>query len=281
MPIVDATKPALTDEPRLLLGEDRRLRRASPRDRRTRRGHAMPAQPPSNSSPLPCATRLEVLLIARRPRRGGPASRARAAASQAAASVRNRVGPNSSACTDASQHILDTCKVPCQDRAVFHDPATFANGFPHETFRALRADDPVSHHDHPTWKRGYWVVARHADVQRVSRDSATFSNAPHPFLDSRDARGRRAGMSELLISQDPPRAHEAAEADQQRLHAAPRRGARGPRPRPGRPHRGRRSRTRTSATWSTTSRSGCRCTSSPTSSGCPRTTASRCSAGPS
>jgi len=87
---------------------------------------------------------------------------------------------------------------------VFHDPATFANGFPHETFRALRADDPVSHHDHPTWKRGYWVIARHADVQRVSRDSATFSNAPHPFLDAEMPEDGDGGMSELLISQDPP-----------------------------------------------------------------------------
>jgi cholest-4-en-3-one 26-monooxygenase len=87
---------------------------------------------------------------------------------------------------------------------VFYDPATFANGFPHETFRALRADDPVSHHDHPTWKRGYWVVARHADVQRVSRDSATFSNAPHPFIDAEIEEDGDGGMSDLLISQDPP-----------------------------------------------------------------------------
>jgi cytochrome P450 len=86
---------------------------------------------------------------------------------------------------------------------VFHDPATFAAGFPHETFRTLRADDPVSHHDHPTWPRGYWVVARHADVQRVSRDSATFSNAPNPFLDAEMAEDD-ATMAELLISQDPP-----------------------------------------------------------------------------
>jgi len=87
---------------------------------------------------------------------------------------------------------------------VFYDPATFADGFPHDTFRALRANDPVSHHDHPTWKRGYWVIARHADVQRVSRDSATFSNAPHPFLDAEMSEDGDAGMSELLISQDPP-----------------------------------------------------------------------------
>jgi cholest-4-en-3-one 26-monooxygenase len=87
---------------------------------------------------------------------------------------------------------------------MFHDPATFAKGFPHETFRGLRADDPVSHHDHPTWKRGYWVVARHADVQRVSRDATTFSNAPHPFLDAEMPEDGEAGMSDLLISQDPP-----------------------------------------------------------------------------
>ena len=87
---------------------------------------------------------------------------------------------------------------------MFHDPATFTNGFPHDTFRALRADDPVSHHDHPTWKRGYWVIARHADVQRVSRDSATFANAPHPFLDGEIPEDGDGGMSDLLISQDPP-----------------------------------------------------------------------------
>ncbi len=87
---------------------------------------------------------------------------------------------------------------------MFHDPTTFARGFPHDTFRALRADDPVSHHDHPTWKRGYWVIARHADVQRVSRDSTTFSNAPNPFLDAEMPEEGDAAMAELLISQDPP-----------------------------------------------------------------------------
>ena len=86
---------------------------------------------------------------------------------------------------------------------MLHDPETFAHGFPHDTFRALRDDDPVSHHEHPTWKRGYWVVARHADVQRVSRDSATFRNTPHPFIDA-DMPEDGGAMSELLISQDPP-----------------------------------------------------------------------------
>src|SRR5439155_12544652 len=76
-------------------------------------------------------------------------------------------------------------------------------GFPHDHFRELRATDPVSHHDHPSWARGYWAVVRHADVQRVSRDSATFHTSPHPFLEVA-ADETDAGVSELLISKDPP-----------------------------------------------------------------------------
>ncbi len=88
-------------------------------------------------------------------------------------------------------------------RSVLHAPETFVHGFPHDAFRALRENDPVSHHHHPTWERGYWAVSRHADVQRVSRDSATFHNAPHPFIDA-DIPEDGGAMSELLISQDPP-----------------------------------------------------------------------------
>lgn len=88
---------------------------------------------------------------------------------------------------------------------VLHDPTTYAGGFPYEQFRALREDDPVSHHDHPAWENGYWVVVRHADVQQVSRDWGTFKNAPHPFLpDAGQFGGDNQGSSLLLISLDPP-----------------------------------------------------------------------------
>jgi cholest-4-en-3-one 26-monooxygenase len=84
-----------------------------------------------------------------------------------------------------------------------HEPATYAHGFPYERFRALRDDDPVSHHDHPAWDRGYWAVTRHADVQRVSRDWNGFQNAPNPFLpDGPDI--NETGTSLLMISLDPP-----------------------------------------------------------------------------
>ncbi len=216
----------------------------------------MPAQPPSYSS------RCQVRPVSKCSR--SPQARSRRAriagacsASHATASVRNAASESTGR---HPNRFLDTCKGACQDRIVFHDPATFTHGFPHDTFRALRADDPVSHHDHPTWKRGYWVIARHADVQRVSRDSATFANAPHPFLDAEIPEDGDGGMSDLLISQDPPTAHEAAEADQQGVHAPPRRGARRPRPRAGRQHRGRARGPRRVAISSPTSRCGCPCT---------------------
>lgn len=84
-----------------------------------------------------------------------------------------------------------------------HDPATYAHGFPYERFAELRERDPVSHQEHPAWPQGYWVVSRHADVQRVSRDWTTFHNAPNPFLPVGDEFGD-GGASLLMISLDPP-----------------------------------------------------------------------------
>jgi len=90
------------------------------------------------------------------------------------------------------------------DGPPLHHPATYARGFPYEVFRDLRDHDPVSHHDHPLWERGYWVVARHADVQRVSRDWNRFHNAPNPFLPGDDQLVDESGSSLLMISLDPP-----------------------------------------------------------------------------
>jgi cholest-4-en-3-one 26-monooxygenase len=86
-----------------------------------------------------------------------------------------------------------------------HDPRTYDGGVPYEYYRWLRDHDPVAHFDHPTYPGGYWAVTRHADVQRVSRESTTFHNAPDPFLDDgRMAANEGGGSSELLISKDAP-----------------------------------------------------------------------------
>ena len=77
------------------------------------------------------------------------------------------------------------------DGPPLHDPETYAHGFPYDVFRDLRDHDPVSHHDHPLWERGYWAVTRHADVQRVSRDSATASATRPTRSSTRRRRARR------------------------------------------------------------------------------------------
>jgi cholest-4-en-3-one 26-monooxygenase len=82
-----------------------------------------------------------------------------------------------------------------------HDPNLYATGFPHERFRALRDVDPVSHHEHPDYEGGYWVVARHADVQAVSRDPETWHNAPAPFVDVPPGSPPKPQM-DLLINLD-------------------------------------------------------------------------------
>lgn len=91
------------------------------------------------------------------------------------------------------------------DAPALHDPRTYDHGVPYEYYRWLRDNDPVSHHDHPNYPGGFWAVTRYEDVQRVSRDAATFRNAPDPFLDDGTmAAGDDAGSSELLISKDAP-----------------------------------------------------------------------------
>jgi cholest-4-en-3-one 26-monooxygenase len=64
-----------------------------------------------------------------------------------------------------------------------HDPVLYDHGFPYERFKQLRDDDPVSHHEHPDYEGGYWVIARHADVQAVSRNPEVWRNGPTPFVE--------------------------------------------------------------------------------------------------
>jgi cytochrome P450 len=90
------------------------------------------------------------------------------------------------------------------DTLVLHDPRTFDRGFPYEVFRELRDSEPVAHREHPNLDLGYWNVTRHADVQRTSRDT-NFKNSPDPFLDDGTVdRDMETGMSQLMISLDPP-----------------------------------------------------------------------------
>lgn len=64
-----------------------------------------------------------------------------------------------------------------------HDPLLYDGPFPYERYKQLRDEDPVSHHEHPDYEGGYWVIARHADVQAVSRNAEVWRNSPGPFVE--------------------------------------------------------------------------------------------------
>jgi cytochrome P450 len=63
-----------------------------------------------------------------------------------------------------------------------HDPRTYVHGVPYDDLARLRREHGVVAVEEPallgaTAGPGYWLVLRHADVQRVMTDPATFSSA--------------------------------------------------------------------------------------------------------
>lgn len=84
-----------------------------------------------------------------------------------------------------------------------YNPDNYVNAVPFADFARLRELDPVHWHKHPDGG-GYWLLTRHADCQRVSRDNQGFSaNRGFVLVDDLPpdilpmARGQLLGM-------DPP-----------------------------------------------------------------------------
>jgi cytochrome P450 len=84
-----------------------------------------------------------------------------------------------------------------------YNPDNYTKAVPLADFKKLRNEAPVYWHDHPGGG-GYWVISRHADVMKVSRDNKTFSaergfvlvdDLPPEILDQ--VKGQLLGM-------DPP-----------------------------------------------------------------------------
>jgi len=55
------------------------------------------------------------------------------------------------------------------------DPATYANGIPHEVFARMRRDEPIAVRMYAG--RPFYAVTRYADLVTVTRDPTTYSNA--------------------------------------------------------------------------------------------------------
>jgi len=83
------------------------------------------------------------------------------------------------------------------------DPDVYANGMPHDVFRALRANEPVARLHEPSGKH-YWAVTRHRDVVSVLRNpedfssslgGAVFADPPPEFLEK---------LRQAMSHRDPP-----------------------------------------------------------------------------
>jgi len=56
------------------------------------------------------------------------------------------------------------------------DPDIYVHGVPHEAFRVLRAERPVSFQAEPPDGRGFWAVTKYQDVVAISKDPHTYSS---------------------------------------------------------------------------------------------------------
>jgi cytochrome P450 len=79
-----------------------------------------------------------------------------------------------------------------------HDPAWWA-GDPYPEFADLRAHDPVHRYEGEAGE--LWMITRHADVQTISKDPATFCSGRGVLLTDLT----RPALGTSIVSLDPPR----------------------------------------------------------------------------
>ena len=102
---------------------------------------------------------------------------------------------------------MTTHGLPPADTLAVVDPATYEDGPPFEALRRLRAGTPVVRVEEPAMHGqpagpGFWLVLRHADVERVLRDPATFSSwlGATQIRDAADLDWVRR----MMLNTDPP-----------------------------------------------------------------------------
>ncbi|HEX7135299.1 MAG TPA: cytochrome P450 [Iamia sp.] len=84
------------------------------------------------------------------------------------------------------------------------DPATFADGVPHDAIDALRAGSPVAWQD-MDGEPGFWAVLRHADVVTVAREPVLFSATQGGVVLEDLPEDSLEMMRGMLLAMDPPR----------------------------------------------------------------------------
>jgi cytochrome P450 len=90
------------------------------------------------------------------------------------------------------------------------DPATYADGAPHELFARLRQSSPVAWQPDRSQpdRGGYWAVLSHAGVEEVARQPLLFSSAEGGVVLEDLDPPRLDQMRGMLLAMDPPRHRE-------------------------------------------------------------------------
>lgn len=81
------------------------------------------------------------------------------------------------------------------------DPDLYVDGVPHERFRRLRRDQPLSFHEEAEGA-GFWAVVRYDDVVEVGRDWRRFSSAWGSTLEELD--DEQLAVRRSMLDMDPP-----------------------------------------------------------------------------
>ena len=91
--------------------------------------------------------------------------------------------------------VADSIKVDLNDLDVFMQDT------PHHWFSWLRENDPVYFQTQPPEEGpGFWVLTKHADIVKASKDFKTFSSGKGMHI-----KDMGPGTEHMLINQDPPR----------------------------------------------------------------------------
>jgi len=88
---------------------------------------------------------------------------------------------------------IDLCDLDC-----------FADGVPHEAFKALRAEAPVHWQKEPDNGPGFWTVTKYRDLITVSKDNRTFSSYQGGTNIFDVAEAELAQIRAIMLNMDPP-----------------------------------------------------------------------------
>lgn len=99
---------------------------------------------------------------------------------------------------------MSTAAVAPELPSIIHPAHMASHGYPHEQWRALRANDPV--HRFEDGPVPFWAVTKHADIMEVGKNPETFLSSPRLVITPTDRSDFRPPPT--IIEMDPPKHRE-------------------------------------------------------------------------